>query len=252
LFENWLDERLGEGPLMESSVMKAPASAAETLLVGGVAFWRTTVGKKVVMAVTGAIFVLFVIGHMIGNLQIYLGPEALNHYAELLRELGHGGLIWVVRGTLLVAVILHIWAATMLTLGSWAARPVSYRHRLHHDQSTYASRTLRWGGPILLLFIIYHLLHFTTGDLHGSFEPGNVYHNVVAGFSVWWVSGVYIVAQLALGLHLYHGVWSMLQTLGLSHPSYNRLRTALALFVAVVVVAGNISIPVAVLTGVVS
>jgi succinate dehydrogenase / fumarate reductase cytochrome b subunit len=216
------------------------------------AFFGSTVGKKMVMAVTGIFLVLFVIGHMIGNLQVYLGPESLNHYAELLRELGHGGLIWVFRGAMLVAVALHVWAATALTLGSWAARPTGYRRRQQYVESTYASRTMRWGGPLLLIFIIYHLLHLTTGQAHGSFVVGDVYHNVVAGFSVWWVSGFYILAQLALGLHLYHGVWSMLQTLGLSHASYNRMRTVIALLIALVIAIGNISIPVAVLTGFVS
>jgi succinate dehydrogenase / fumarate reductase cytochrome b subunit len=216
------------------------------------AFFGSTVGKKMVMAVTGVFLVLFVIGHMIGNLQVYLGPEPLNHYAELLRELGHGGLIWVFRGAMLGAVGLHVWAATALTLGSWAARPTGYRRRQQYQESTYASRTMRWGGPLLLIFIIYHLLHLTTGQAHGSFVVGDVYHNVVAGFSVWWVSGFYILAQLALGLHLYHGVWSMLQTLGLSHASYNRMRTVIALLIALVIAIGNISIPVAVLTGFVS
>ena len=111
---------------------------------------------------------------------------------------------------------------------------------------------MRWGGPLLLIFIIYHLLHLTTGQAHGSFVVGDVYHNVVAGFSIWWVSGFYILAQLALGLHLYHGVWSMLQTLGLSHASYNRVRTVIALLIALVIAMGNISIPVAVLAGFVS
>ncbi|MGD2216709.1 MAG: succinate dehydrogenase cytochrome b subunit [Gemmatimonadales bacterium] len=216
------------------------------------AFFASTVGMKIVMAVTGIVLVLFVIGHMIGNLQVYLGREALNHYAELLRELGHGGLIWVVRGGLLAAVLLHIWSATALTLGSWAARPIGYRRRQQWTESTYASRTMRWGGPILLIFIVYHLLHFTTGTVHGDFVVGDVYYNVIAGFSVPWVSGFYIFAQLALGLHLYHGVWSMLQTLGLSHASYNRVRLVISVLIALVVVIGNISIPVAVLAGVVS
>ena len=238
---------------MESSVISVPVGASAAKRAGYLrAFYGSTVGKKQVMAVTGVIMVLFVIGHMIGNLQVYLGREPLNHYAELLRALGHGGLIWVVRGGLLAAVVLHIWSATALTLESWAARPVGYRHQQQWIDSNYASRTMRYSGPIILLFILYHLLHFTTGTVHGDFVAGDVYHNVVAGFSIWWVSGVYIVAQLALGLHLYHGVWSMTQTLGLSHASYDRLRRGFAVLVAFVVVGGNISIPLAVLTGVVS
>lgn len=235
---------------MESSAINVASSAARR---GRVAtFFASTVGKKMVMAVTGIILVVFVIGHMIGNLQVYLGAEALNDYGELLRELLHGGLLWVVRAVLLAAVVLHVWSATALTLGSWTARPVGYRRRQQWTESTYASRTMRWGGAILLIFIIYHLLHFTTGTAHQDFVAGDVYHNVIAGFSVWWVSAFYVFAQLVLGLHLYHGTWSMLQTLGLSHPSYNRARVGLALFVTAIVVVGNISIPVAVLTGVVS
>ncbi len=238
---------------MESSAVKvgvgAPAGvwAARTRM-----FFGSTVGKKVVMAVTGVVLVVFVIGHMVGNLQVYLGPESLNHYAELLRELVHGSFIWIFRATLLAAVVLHVWAATATTLGSWSARPINYKRRQKSVESTYASRTMRWGGPILLIFIIYHLLHLTTGQAHGEFVHGDVYHNVIAGFSVWYVSAFYIVAMLALGFHLWHGIWSMLQTLGLSHPSYNGLRSAIAWLVTLLVVAGNISIPVAILTGFVS
>ena len=209
----------------------------------------STVSKKMVMAVTGIVLVAYVVGHTIGNLQIFLGREVLNQFGARLRELGHGGLIWVVRCGLLAAVLLHIWAATALTLRSWAARRVGYRRQLQPIESTYASRTMRWGGPILLVFIVYHLLHLTTGTVHTDFVPGDVYHNVVAGFSMWWVSAFYIFAQLVLGLHLYHGAWSMLQSLGLSHPAYNRLRAAAAAFVTLIVVGGNISIPVAVLVG---
>ena len=238
---------------MDSTAMNVPIRAtAEAQAARPWLFFRTTVGLKVVMAVTGIVMVTFVIGHMAGNLQIYLGAEALNHYGELLRELVHGWFIWAFRGTMLIAVILHIWAATTLTLGSWAARPQGYKRRQQYVESTYASRTMRWGGPIVLIFIIYHLLHFTTGQAHGEFIHGDIYHNVVAGFSIWWVSAFYIFAMLVLGLHLYHGISSMLQTLGLSHPRYNGRRSAIALFVAVAVVVGNISIPVAVLTGFVS
>ncbi|MEE9134057.1 MAG: succinate dehydrogenase cytochrome b subunit [Gemmatimonadota bacterium] len=238
---------------MESSAVKVSAAAQAGMRAARAeTFLGSTVGKKMVMAVTGVIMVGFVIGHMIGNLQVYLGPEALNHYGELLRELLHGSFVWIFRATLLAAVGLHIWAATALTLGSWAARPIGYRRRQQYVESNYASRTMRWSGPILLLFIIYHLLHLTTGQAHGEFVGGDVYHNVITGFSVWWVSAFYIFSMIVLGLHLWHGVWSMLQTLGLSHPSYNRLRTAIAWIITLVVVLGNISIPVAVLTGYVS
>jgi succinate dehydrogenase / fumarate reductase cytochrome b subunit len=213
-------------------------------------FAASTIGKKVVMAVTGIVLFGFVVGHMIGNLQAYLGPEALNAYAVWLRELMHGAAIWIVRAVLLLSVILHIWSATALTIDNQRARPIGYRKR-EYERSTYASRTMVWSGPILALFVIYHLLHFTFGTVHPSFVEGDVYHNFVAGFQAVPVSVFYIVAMLALGYHLYHGIWSMLQTLGLSHPRYNFLRHGFAGLMTAIVVVGNISFPLAVLTGVI-
>jgi succinate dehydrogenase / fumarate reductase cytochrome b subunit len=209
-------------------------------------FFRSSIGMKVVMALTGVILFGFVIAHMLGNLQVYLGPTALNTYAENLRHLG--ALLWLARGVLLVSVLLHIWSATALTLMNRAARPAGYREK-EHRESTYASRTMRWSGVLLLLFIVYHLLHLTFGTVHPDFVAGDVYHNFIVGFRPALVSGFYILAMLALGLHLYHGVWSFLQTLGLSHPRYNHLRHAFATLVTVIVVAGNISMPVAVMAG---
>lgn len=227
-----------------------PLAATGRVTPKAATIFGSTVGQKVVMAVTGIILFGFTVGHMVGNLQVYLGPTALNGYALFLREFLHGGAIWVVRGGLLAATALHIWAATALTLTSRRARPVGYRLE-HYRAADYASRTMRWSGPILALFVIYHLLHFTFGSVHPSFAERDVYHNVIAGFSVWPVSAFYIVAMLALGLHMYHGVWSMLQTLGLSHPRYNRLRMAFSVVCTAAVVLGNISIPVAVLAGLV-
>jgi succinate dehydrogenase / fumarate reductase cytochrome b subunit len=219
-----------------------------SVAVAETGFLKTTVGKKVVMAVSGLILFGFVVGHMIGNLQVFLGAAALDHYAVFLREFGHGGALWIARATLLAAVILHIWAATALALTSNAARPIGYRQHAWRE-STYASRTMRWSGPILLLFVIYHLLHFTTGTVHPDFVHGSVYHNVITGFQSLPVSLFYILAQLALGLHLYHGIWSMLHTLGLSHPRYDGLRSRFSTLFALIVTVGNISIPIAVLTG---
>lgn len=220
-----------------------PAVTARVFL-----FWRSTIGRKVVMAVSGLVLYGFVIGHMAGNLQVYLGAEAFNGYAESLREVLHGAGLWIARGVLLLSVALHIWAATSLTLESWAARPVAYR-RSERRESTYASRTMVLSGPILFFFILYHLAHFTTGQAHPNFIPGDAYHNLVVGFRSVPVSGFYIVAMLFLGLHLYHGAWSLLQTLGLSHPRWNRLRSAFAALFTFAVVAGNISFPLAVLSG---
>jgi len=209
-------------------------------------FLASTLGRKVVMAVTGVVLFGFVVGHMAGNLQVFLGPAALNQYGIFLREFLHGAGIWIARTVMLAAVLLHIWAATSLTLDSRAARPVGYRS-VSHQESTYASRTMVWSGPILALFVLYHLAHLTFGSVHPAFVEGDIYHNVIVGFGVPWVSGLYIVAMLALGLHMYHGVWSMLQTLGLSHARWNRLRFAFSALSTLVVVLGNIAIPVAVL-----
>jgi succinate dehydrogenase / fumarate reductase cytochrome b subunit len=213
-------------------------------------FFGSSIGRKVVMAVTGLVLYGFVVGHMIGNLQIFLGPRALNAYAVFLREFLHGQGIWIARAGLLVAVALHLWAAVVLTLGNWAARPLGYRE-WEPRESTYASRTMVWSGPILALFIVYHILHLTTGTLHPDFVEGDVYRNAVIAFQNPFASAFYVLAMIVLGLHMYHGFWSMLQTLGLSHPRWNPVRRAVSLFLAAGVVAGNISIPVAVLTGMV-
>ncbi len=207
------------------------------------------------MAITGIILFVFVVLHMLGNLKLYQGPEKLNAYAEWLRELGtpslpHAGMLWMVRVVLLVAVVIHIVAAIQLTMVNVRARPVRYA-KYKPVASNYAARTMRWSGAIVLLFIVYHLLHFTWGTAHADFRPGDVYHNVVTRFSNTWVSAVYIAAQLALGLHLYHGMWSLFQSLGWSHPRYNHWRKTFAIGSAIVITVGNVSFPVAVLTGVV-
>jgi succinate dehydrogenase / fumarate reductase cytochrome b subunit len=210
----------------------------------------SSVGRKLVMAVTGLALFGFVLGHMAGNLQVFQGPEAMNAYGAFLHEFLHGAGIWFARGGLLAAVALHIWAAVSLTLENFAARPDGYR-RVRHVESTYASRTMIWSGPILAMFVIYHLLHLTTGQAHSHFVPGDVYRNVVIGFSSPPVTIAYTVAMLALGLHLYHGIWSMLQTLGLNHPAWNRARWAFAAGATVLIVAGFLSVPFAVIAGVV-
>jgi succinate dehydrogenase cytochrome b subunit len=213
------------------------------------AFLSSSLGKKIVMAVTGVALFGFVVGHFIGNLQIFLGREAMNAYAVFLREFLHGAGVWLARGGLLVAVALHIWAATSLTLMNRAARPVGYQER-RDLAASYASRTMRWSGVILALFVVYHLMHLTWGTAHPDFRHGDVYHNFIVGFQQPLVSFFYIAAMISLGLHMWHGVWSMMQTLGLSHPRYNPWRRAFAVAITLVVVLGNIAFPVAVLTGV--
>ena len=181
----------------------------------------STIGRKVVMAVTGLVLFGFVLGHFVGNLTLYLGPEAINAYSRFLHGFLHGGGLWVARAVLLTCAVLHVWSATSLTLDSWAARPDAYR-RWKAKDSTYASRTMRWGGVILFAFIVFHLLTLTLGRLQPDYRPGDVYHNLVAGFQVWPVALFYVVAMVLLALHLDHGVWSLCQTLGLSHPRYKR------------------------------
>lgn len=211
-------------------------------------FWDSTNGKKVVMAVTGAVLFIFVIVHMAGNLQTFEGPETLNAYSKFLH--GAPEALWVARAILLVAVILHIWAATQLAVRKSKARPVQYAKK-QNIASSYASRTMYWSGPILLAFIIFHILHFTAGIVHpgADFVQQDVYHNVVAGFQVWYVSAWYIFAMLLLGLHLRHGLWSMFQSIGFNHPRHTPVLRKTATVFAVIIVLGFISIPVSVLLG---
>ncbi|MEM6456533.1 MAG: succinate dehydrogenase cytochrome b subunit [Acidobacteriota bacterium] len=220
------------------------------------AFYRSQLGKKAIMAVTGFMLFGFVLGHMIGNLKLYQGAEKLNDYAEFLRNLGAPVFgpyeaLWIARIGLLAAVGLHILMAYQLTQLNRRARPQAYAKKVP-QKSTYASRTMRWGGIIIVLFIVYHLLHFTTGTVHSDFIKYDVYHNVVTGFQNPLISAFYIVANLALGFHLYHGLWSMVHSLGLSGPRVDPLREKAAVAFAVIITAANISFPVSVLTGIVT
>jgi succinate dehydrogenase / fumarate reductase, cytochrome b subunit len=209
-------------------------------------FYTSTTGKKAAMAVSGCILFLFVVGHLIGNLQIYEGPEKLNRYAVLLRSMP--ALLWGVRTVLLAMVLLHIWSSVQLAGRNIAARPVGYRIK-KATGSSYASRTMYWSGPIILAFVIYHLLDFTFGQVNPHFQPGNVYGNVVASFQLIPVAVFYIIAMLLLCLHLYHGLWSMFQSVGIAHPRYTPMLRRGAAVVALLIAIGNISIPVAVLSG---
>jgi len=213
-------------------------------------FYQAAIGKKVVMGVTGLIGVGFVIGHMAGNLLVFRGPGAINAYSHFLKSTGE--LLWLVRFVLIAAVILHVVAAIQLTLQNRAARPVGYVNR-EPQVSTLASRTMRWGGALLLLFIVLHILHFTTGTLRpaGSYSDTDVYANIVTSFRIWWVVLFYVISMIALGLHLYHGAWSSVRSLGYAHPSNNPLHRRIALAVAVVVWLGFTAIPVAVFAGLV-
>jgi succinate dehydrogenase / fumarate reductase cytochrome b subunit len=214
-------------------------------------FYGSSIGKKAVMAITGIILFGFVVGHMIGNMSMYSGRESINNYATLLRT--SMPLLWTVRMVLLGSVLLHIWAAWQLVQANKAARAVEYRHRKDR-RTTYAARTMQWSGPILAAFIVYHILHLTLGYGPGgtaSHDPHDVYANVVRGFSVWYISALYIISMVALGFHMRHGVWSLFQSLGWNHPKYNDLRRYFAGGITWIVVIGNISFPIAVLTGIV-
>jgi len=181
--------------------------------------YTTTVGKKILMAVTGIILVLYVLAHMMGNLQIYIGAKQIDAYARLLHSVPP--LLWAARAVLIFCVLVHIVAAVQLWLRNRASRPVKYRI-FRPPEVDIAARTMVWSGPILLAFIIYHLLHLTTGDAHPQYEELAPFHNVVTGLAVWWAAGIYIVANLLLAFHLYHGVWSLFQTLGWDHPRWGR------------------------------
>jgi len=210
-------------------------------------FWTALNGKKAVMAITGMGLVGFVLAHMLGNLQVFLGREAFNRYAAFLRI--EPALLWTARIALLVMVALHIWATIQLAmLNKLNARPVGYVKKKSVG-SSYASRTMYWSGPIIAAFVIYHLMQFTWGVGGTPFEEGDAYNNLVRGFQVIPIAIAYIVAMGLLMLHLYHGVWSMFQTLGVNHPRYTPLLRRLAQVVSIALFIGFSSIPAAVIAG---
>ena len=221
---------------------------------------ETSIGKKLLMAVSSLILLLYVVLHLVGNLKVFFGADPFNHYAEWLRVAGSPifpdqGVLWAFRVLLILAILVHIGAYVQLWLRTRRARSTTggRRYRVYRPQVfSQASRTMMWGGITLLAFVIYHLLHMTFGSVHPEFIAGDPYNNVVIGFENLWVSLFYIVGVIALGLHLYHGLWSATQTFGLNNPKYNRWRRPVALWAAVLIAAGYISIPVAVLTGIVS
>lgn len=211
-------------------------------------FYGSMIGKKAVMGVTGLIGIGFVILHSVGNLLVFRGPDAINSYSHFLKSTGE--LLWGLRIVLIVAVTLHVIAAVQLTRQSRAARPLGYVKR-EPQAATVASRTMRWGGVLLLLFIVLHILHFTTGTIRpaGYFSNRDVYANVVTSFRVWWVALFYVVAMLALGLHLFHGAWSSVRSIGVSPESAAPLHHRISLALAVLIWAAFTAIPVAVFAG---
>lgn len=213
-------------------------------------FFGSTIGLKMVMAVTGAVWIGYVIAHMLGNLQIFAGQETINGYSKFLHD--SPGLLWGARAVLLVSLVGHVAAYLKLTRTNLAARPQPYARR--RDVATsFAARSMVWTGPLLLFFLVYHVLHLT---LHVSvgvqpLDPHDVYSNLVNSFRVPWLVAIYAAGMTFLGLHLFHGAWSFFQTLGANHPQWNPLRRRFAILVAIVVVGGFLAVPFSILAGIV-
>ncbi|MFI9583797.1 succinate dehydrogenase [Streptomyces sp. NPDC052236] len=218
-------------------------------------FWRSTLGKKTVMAVSGLIMLSYLIAHVLGNLKVFFGPGEFNAYGHWLRTMGEPVLhyewgLWIVRVALLASVVAHAVAAYQLSRRDIRARPTPYAHKPR--RANYATRTMRWGGIILVLFIVWHLLDLTTLTVNENAQPGHPYENVVATFSTWYGNVIYIVAMLAVGLHIRHGFWSAAQSLGVGNATRDRVLKTVANLLALTLTVCFISVPVAVMTGVVS
>jgi succinate dehydrogenase / fumarate reductase cytochrome b subunit len=228
-------------------------TAADLVLGRGLRLWQTTIGKKAVMAATGMLLFGYLIAHLLGNLQVFAGPEKINAYAHFLHS--QPPVLWAARLVLLVSVILHIVASVQLWNLKRAARPVKYVKK-DDVPASYAARTMMWSGPIIAAFVVFHVLHLTTGNIVplSTLPDGglDVYTNVVEGFRIPAVSISYIIAMLLLAPHLHHGLWSMFQSLGISHPRYTPAIKWIAGLLAYFIAGGNILIPVAVMTGIVA
>src|SRR4051812_10118907 len=211
--------------------------------------WQSSVGKKLIMGVTGLIWVAYLVTHVLANLLVFQGPAKINAYSAFLH--GTGGALWAARLVLIAALVFHVLAAVQLAGRRQEARPNGYAAGRAHQVSTWASRSIRWGGALILIFLVYHLLHFTVGTAHPDFIEGDPYHNVAAGFRSLPVVAFYLIAMVAVGLHLYHGIWSSGRSLGVTPPSPRPLRRTVALVLAMVVWLGFTVIPIAVYAGIV-
>jgi succinate dehydrogenase / fumarate reductase cytochrome b subunit len=221
-----------------------------------VELYRTSLGKKYVMALSGIIWMGFVFAHMFGNLKMYFGQEAYDHYAEFLRDLlypllPHTWALWGLRLVLIGALLVHVLSAAQLTIQNRKARPIRYQSPRDYVAANFASRSMRWTGIIVLLFLAFHLADLTWGWANPDFERGAAYANVAASLERWPVAIFYIAANIALGIHLLHGGWSLFQSMGWNNPRFNTWRRGFAVGFAAVVVIANVSFPVAVLAGVV-
>jgi succinate dehydrogenase / fumarate reductase cytochrome b subunit len=219
------------------------------------ALYRTSIGKKMLMAASGLVILLWLIGHMLGNLKVWLNQKEFDSYAEFLRRLGepifpHTVLLWLIRGVLTVAFVVHVYLAIDLSVRNRRARQVRYA-RPGRVQADVPAVTMRWGGLALGLFVIFHLANFTWGWIHPGyrFVRGAVYHNVVGNFDQWWLVAIYGLAMIALALHIYHGTWSMFQTFGANSRRWDRLLRRSAGTLAVVMLVGFMSVPIGVLVG---
>lgn len=249
---------------MATTVTRGPATEPPKVppRVKGKAPWpvdlyRSAVGKKYVMAITGIMLLGFVFAHMVGNLKMYLGPAEFNNYGEFLRELlvpilPRTVTLWLMRLGLIAAFVLHIHAAYALTRMNHAARTTKYQSKRDYIAANYASRTMRTSGVIVGLYILFHLFDLSWTGTGYSFHRGAVYENVDSSLSRWPVALLYIVSNVALGFHLFHGAWSLFQSMGWNNPRFNRWRRNFAIGFTGLVVAGNVSFPVMVLAGVVS
>ena len=222
-----------------------------------VELYRSAVGKKYVMALTGIMIIGFVFFHMLGNLKMYLGAESFNHYGEWLRELlvpfvPRTVTLWLLRLGLIGAFVLHVHAAYSLTRINHAARETKYQSKRDYVAANYASRTMRYSGVIFGLFLIWHLFDLTFTGTGYHYVRGAPYENVAGSLGRWWNAGLYVVANVALGFHLFHGSWSLFQTMGWNNPRFNSWRRAFAAGFAGLVVVGNVSFPIAVTAGIVS
>ena len=223
--------------------------------------YSTAVGKKYAMAITGIGLMGFVLFHMIGNLKMYFGAADLDSYAEFLKKLLYplapkGAVLWLLRGGLIAMAVIHVHAAISLTRLNRTARPVRYQSERDYQVANFASRSMRWTGVTVVLFLVWHLLDLTFGVTNtigtdGEFIRANVYDNVVRSFERWPVAAFYIAANIALGIHLFHGAWSLFQSMGWNNPRFNNWRRSFAAGFATIVVVGNVSFPIAVLAGVV-
>jgi len=246
-----------ETPVSADITVK-PVSRRPKQLPYPLSIYQSAVGKKWVMAITGIMMMGFVFAHMVGNLKMYQGPADFDTYSEGLRSLLYpilpkSGALWLLRSVLLVALVLHLHSAYSLTVMNRRSRPVAYQSRRDYLAANFASRTMRYSGLIVLAFIGFHILNLTTGTVAApNFVYGEVYANLVHALEQPWVAFIYIVANLALGVHLYHGAWSLFQSLGANNPRLNAARKYFAIGFTAVVIGLNLTFPIAVLAGVVS